>query len=179
MSRVGKKEIVCPQKVSVSKINSFSLEVKGPLGVLKKQFNNKVSIQILDNVIKVLPNDNSIFAKSMWGTARSIINSMVIGVTKGFSQKIEIVGVGYRAAIDGQYLDLVLGKSHVTKIEIPSYIKVSIIKPALIEIFSIDKEKLGMFCASIRSQRIPEPYKGKGIILEGEFVNRKKAKKTK
>ena len=126
-------------------------------------------------MVKPLNDTNA--AKAMWGTARSIINSMVKGVTVGFSEELEVNCVGYRAAIKGKYLNLTLGKSHNTKIEIPEGIKVETPKQNIITLESINKEKLGEFIAVVKRQRPPEPYKGKGIKRKGEYVQRKEGKK--
>ncbi|CAN0566452.1 unnamed protein product [Ectocarpus sp. 12 AP-2014] len=113
----------------------------------------------------------------MWGTARSIINGMVVGVKDGFKEELEVNGVGYRAVVKGKYLNLTLGKSHNTKIEIPEGIQVETPKQTVIMLESHDKHKLGQYVATIRSQRPPEPYKGKGIRRKNEYVQRKEGKK--
>lgn len=176
MSRVGKLPVSVSQEVNV-KISGLVVEISGPKGVLKKEFFGPVSLKIENNQIFVSPLDSSKQALSMWGTVRNVINSMVIGVTKGFFEELEVNGVGFRAAVKGKYLNLSLGKSHNTKIEIPSYIKVDTPKQNLINLESFDKEKLGQYVAVIRSQRPPEPYKGKGIKRKNEYIQRKEGKK--
>jgi large subunit ribosomal protein L6 len=128
--------------------------------------------------ILVKPKDNSKNARSMWGTARSIINGMVQGVKEGFTQELEVNGVGYRVSVKESYLNLSLGKSHNTKIEIPSVINVETPKQNIIILKSYDKELLGQFTALIIKQRPPEPYKGKGIKRKGQYVQRKEGKKN-
>ena len=176
MSRVGKVPVSLTQGAKVE-ISGLNIKVHGTKGTLEKKFAGDIMIEQTGETIVVKPlNDNSA-AKAMWGTARSIINSMVKGVTVGFSEELEVNGVGYRAAIKGKYLNLTLGKSHNTKIEIPEGIKVETPKQNIITLESINKEKLGEFIAVIKRQRPPEPYKGKGIKRKGEYVQRKEGKK--
>lgn len=176
MSRIGKIPVGIPEKVKVE-ISGSTVVVDGPRGSLKKTFGDGVDISELDGNIIVKPSNNSVFSRSMWGTSRSIINSMTIGVTTGFKQELEVNGVGYRVSLKGKFLNLILGKSHATKIEIPDYINISVSKQNLIILESIDKEKLGHYVAIIRNQRPPEPYKGKGIKRKGEYIQRKEGKK--
>ena len=117
-------------------------------------------------------------ARAMWGTARSIINGMVKGVKEGFTEELEVNGVGYRASVSGKYLNLTLGKSHNTKIEIPESVKVETPKQTTIMLHSSDKAALGRFRALLIKQRPPEPYKGKGIKVKGQYVQRKEGKKN-
>lgn len=177
MSRVGKLHIAIPNGVQVD-INDLNVSVTGPKGALNKIFNGMIAIEVIDNEIVVKPLDETKQARSMWGTARSIINGMVKGVNEGFSEELEVNGVGYRAAVKGQYLNLTLGKSHNTKIEIPADIKVDTPKQNIITLNSINKEMLGQFVAVIIKQRPPEPYKGKGIKRKSQFVQRKEGKKN-
>ncbi|MDA9163302.1 50S ribosomal protein L6 [Rickettsiaceae bacterium] len=176
MSRVGKLPVALPEGVKVE-ISGLSVKVQGPKGSLEKIFAGQIAIEQDGPAIKVKPLDDSAGARAMWGTARSIINGMVQGVTTGFTEELEVNGVGYRAAVKGKYLNLTLGKSHNTKIEIPEGIKVATPKQNLIALESHDKEMLGQYVATIRSQRPPEPYKGKGIKRKGEYVQRKEGKK--
>lgn len=174
MSRVGKLPVPVPTGVKVE-INGLNIKVQGPKGSLEKVFAGQITIEYIDDSIIVKPLD--ILAKPMWGTARNIINGMVKGVTVGFQQELEVNGVGYRAVVKGKYLNLTLGKSHNTKIEIPEGINVDTPKQNIIILESHDKEKLGQYVAIIRNQRPPEPYKGKGIRRKGEYVQRKVGKK--
>ncbi len=176
MSRVGKLPIPSPEGVKVE-IAGLNIKVQGPKGVLERTFTGDIKIEQIDNTITVKPLANTSSTKAMWGTTRSIINSMIIGVSSGFKEELEVNGVGYRAAVTGKYLNLTLGKSHGTKVEIPEYIKVTTPKQNIIVLESIDKEKLGQYIAIIRRQRPPEPYKGKGIRRKGEYVQRKEGKK--
>ncbi len=176
MSRVGKVPVQVADDIKVE-ITGLFVKVQGPKGSLEKEFAGFISIEYKDSQIVVKPLNNSAEAKAMWGTARSIINGMVIGVKDGFKEELEVNGVGYRAAVKGKYLNLTLGKSHNTKIEIPEGIKVETPKQTVIMLESHDKHKLGQYVATIRSQRPPEPYKGKGIRRKGEYVQRKEGKK--
>ena len=176
MSRVGKVPVQVAEDVKVE-ISGLTVKVQGPKGSLEKEFAGLISIEYKDSRIIVKPLDDSAEAKAMWGTARSIINGMVIGVKDGFKEELEVNGVGYRAIVKGKYLNLTLGKSHNTKIEIPEGIKVETPKQTVIMLESHDKHKLGQYVATIRSQRPPEPYKGKGIRRKGEYVQRKEGKK--
>lgn len=177
MSRIGKLPVVIPSGVTVE-LDGLNIKVKGSKGELNKAFAGKIDIVLENNAVVVKPLDLTKEARSMWGTARSIIKAMVTGVHEGFSEELEVNGVGYRAAIKGQYLNLSLGKSHDTKIEIPSIVKVETPKPTVIMLHSVDKEKLGQFIALVIKQRPPEPYKGKGIKRKGQYVERKEGKKN-
>jgi len=176
MSRVGKLPVKITDDIKVQ-ISDLLVKVQGPKGVLEKEFAGLISIEHKDSQITVKPLDDSAEARAMWGTARSIINGMVIGVKDGFREELEVNGVGYRAAVKGKYLNLTLGKSHNTKIEIPEGVKVETPKQTVIMLESHDKHKLGQYVATIRSQRPPEPYKGKGVRRKGEYVQRKEGKK--
>jgi len=176
MSRVGKLPVALPEGVKVE-ISGLNVKVQGPKGSLEKIFAGPIAIEQKDATIVVRPLDDTTPARAMWGTARSVINGMVIGVTTGFTEELEVNGVGYRAAVKGKYLNLTLGKSHNTKIEVPEGVIVTTPKQNIILLESHDKEKLGQYVAVIRSQRPPEPYKGKGIRRKGEYVQRKEGKK--
>ncbi|PCJ26938.1 MAG: 50S ribosomal protein L6 [Rickettsiales bacterium] len=176
MSRVGKLPVSIPEGVKVD-IKGLNIKIQGAKGALERTFAGQISIEQKDGVVIVKPLDDTTPARAMWGTARSIINGMMKGVTVGFQEELEVIGVGYRAAVKGKYLNLTLGKSHNTKIEIPDFIKVSTPKQTIIMLESCDKEKLGQYVAVVRSQRPPEPYKGKGIRRKGEYVQRKEGKK--
>ena len=177
MSRIGKLPILIPKDVNVE-INGLSVNASGPKGNLSKTFKGDINISILDDKIVIDPLNKTKNAKSMWGTSRSVISSMIKGVREGFSQDLEVNGVGYRASIKGNYINLSLGKSHNTKIQIPDNIKAETPKQNVIIISSADKEKLGQFASMIKRQRPGEPYKGKGIITKGQFVQRKEGKKN-
>jgi len=176
MSRIGKLPIEIPDNIEVE-VLGLSVKIKGPKGSIEKEFFGDISINYKNSQILVNSLNDSQQAKAMWGTARSIINGMVIGVIDGFTKELEVNGVGYKAVVQGKYLNLSLGKSHNTKVEIPEGIKVKTPKPTLIVLESHDKHKLSQYVATIRSQRPPEPYKGKGIKLKGQYVQRKEGKK--
>lgn len=177
MSRVGKLPIIIPEGVKVG-LNDLEVKISGPKGELSKSFKGNIGISLAENMLLVKPLSSSKSARAMWGTARSIISNMVTGVKEGFKLKLEINGVGYRAMMKGKYLNLMLAKSHNTKIEIPSHIKVEVPKQNIIILEGIDKEKLGQFASIIIKQRPPESYKGKGIKFEDQFIPRKEGKKN-
>jgi large subunit ribosomal protein L6 len=176
MSRVGKLPISIPEGVKIE-IDGLRVNITGPKGELTKTFSGNIEVSLQDNMIYVKPLAESKQARAMWGTARSIISNMVKGVKAGFVQELEINGVGYKAAVKDQYLNLALAKSHNTKIEIPQSIKVNVPKQNQIILEGVDKEKLGQFASIIIKQRPPEPYKGKGIKRKGQYVQRKEGKK--
>lgn len=177
MSRVGKLPIIIPEGVKVG-LNDLEVKISGPKGELSKSFKGRIGISLAENKLLVKPLSSSKSARAMWGTARSIISNMVTGVKEGFKLQLEINGVGYRAMMKGKYLNLMLAKSHNTKIEIPSHIKVEVPKQNIIILEGMDKEKLGQFASIIIKQRPPEPYKGKGIKFENQFIPRKEGKKN-
>jgi len=177
MSRIGKLPIRISSNIEV-KICDLNVKILGPKGVIEQKFSGPIVIEYKNSQITVLPLNDSSSARAMWGTARSIINSMVIGVTEGFQEELELHGVGYKAAVQGKYLNLALGKSHNTKIEIIDEVTVRTINQNKIIVESYDKQKLGQYVATIRSQRPPEPYKGKGIKRKGEYIQRKEGKKN-
>lgn len=177
MSRVGKVPVSIPEGVRVE-VDGLNVKVFGPKGELTRKFAGDIVIELGEKNLTVKPVGKTKSAKAMWGTARSIINGMVIGVKNAFTEELEINGVGYRAAVKGNYLNLTLGKSHNTKIEIPESIKVNAVKQNVVIVESVDKEKMGQFMATIIKQRPPEPYKGKGIKIKGQYVQRKEGKKS-
>ncbi|AFC70931.1 50S ribosomal protein L6 [Rickettsia australis] len=177
MSRIGKLPVTIPEGVTVG-LNDLEVKISGPKGELSKTFKGNIAISLAENKLLVKPLAANKNARAMWGTARSIISNMVTGVKEGFRLKLEINGVGYRAMVKGKYLNLMLAKSHNTKIEIPSDIKVEVPKQNIIILEGTDKEKLGQFASIIIKQRPPEPYKGKGIKFENQFIPRKEGKKN-
>ena len=177
MSRVGKLPVTVPEGVKVE-LNGLAIKVSGPKGNLEKTFAGDISITMDGASVVVKPLNETKHARAMWGTARSIINGMVKGVKEGFVEELEVNGVGYRAAVKGKYLNLTLGKSHNTKIEIPEIVKVDTPKQTTIMLHSADKAALGRFRALLIKQRPPEPYKGKGIKVKGQYVQRKEGKKN-
>jgi len=178
MSRVGKVAIEVPSGVNID-VRGLNIEVLGPRGKLSRSFVADIDLVREDNLLRVVPLNDKRDTLKMWGTIRSILQNMIIGVSVGFKTELQLIGVGYRASSKDQYLNLSLGKSHSTKIFIPSYITVDASKTSAILIESIDKEKLGQFTSIIIKQRPPEPYKGKGIRIKDSFVQRKEVKKKK
>lgn len=179
MSRVGRAPIEIPAGVEVN-VNADNLvTVKGPLGELSESIDKDMKIVIEDNVLTVeRPSDNKRH-RSLHGLSRALINNMVIGVAKGYEKKLQIVGVGYRAAKNGKNLDLTLGFSHPVVMEDPEGITVEVPSNTEIVVKGIDKQLVGNYAAKIRDWRKPEPYKGKGIRYVGEYVRRKEGKAGK
>ena len=176
MSRIGKNDVTIPEGVNFS-IEGKVLSVKGKLGELTEVITDAVEIIHKDSKVSVKPFNKDKNSLSQWGLVRSLINNMVIGVDKGFSKTLEVRGVGYRAAVDGDILNLQLGYSHDIKVAIPKEINVKCEKPTEILISGFSKQKVGQFAAEIRSLRKPEPYKGKGVRYSDEFVRQKEGKK--
>lgn len=178
MSRIGKLPIALPAGVNAD-IQGLTVTIAGPRGQITKNFAGNIQISQEGQSIHVKPLDDEPTTKALWGTARSITNNLVRGVVEGFSQELEINGVGYKAAIQSGYLNMALGKSHSIKIKIPSSITVDVPKPTVLMLHSIDKEKLGQFASILISKSPPEPYKGKGIKKKGQVIQRKKGKREK
>lgn len=176
MSRVGKAPVAIPSGVTVT-VGSGEVSVKGSKGELKSKLAPEVIVEVADGKVNVKPRGNSTRARAMWGTTRNHLNNMVTGVSQGFTQKLEIQGVGFRAAADKNFLSLALGFSHEIKYAIPAGITIACEKPTSIAISGFDKRLIGQVAAEIRALRKPEPYKGKGVRLEGEYVRSKEGKK--
>ena len=176
MSRVGQAIINIPNGVEVKKENNQFI-VKGSKGELSAPVSNTVDVIINDNTIRIEPKDKNSPNKAMWGTTRALINNAVHGVSVGFEKEMEIIGVGYRGALQGKKLILNLGLSHPVEIEVPDYITIKMDGNTKFTISSPDKQKLGAFAAMVRSKRPPEPFKGKGIRYSNEFILRKEGKK--
>ncbi|MEI8125104.1 MAG: 50S ribosomal protein L6 [Parachlamydiaceae bacterium] len=175
MSRKGKQPIAIPKGVEV-KVGDKKVSVKGPKGTLQHEIVSEVTVRIEGDVVHVELDEQNQGAGNFHGLYRSIINNMVHGVSHGFERKLEMIGVGYRAAVQGHLLDLQIGLSHPTKLPIPEGILVRVDKNTSIVISGADKQKIGQFAANIRSIRPPEPYQGKGIRYEGEYVRKKAGK---
>jgi large subunit ribosomal protein L6 len=175
MSRVGKLPVAVPEKVKVDVQNS-TVSVEGPKGKLNKTFSQHVKIELGDEGVQVSPANNGRIAKAMHGTARAIISNMVKGVTEGYSKNLEINGVGFRAALKGDILDLALGYSHPIHYKVPQGIKITVNENTKVLIEGIDKQAVGAVAADIRRYYPPEPYKGKGVTIVGEKVRRKEGK---
>ncbi len=175
MSRIGKLPIALPSGVEVS-ITEQEVVVKGPKGTLSRQFHPMVLIEREENALRVKPQDQSQQARALWGLSRSLLNNMVVGVSTGFTKVLEIIGVGYKAEMDGSTLKLALGFSHPVIFPLPEGISGSVEKNTIVTLTGYDKELLGQVCANLRRYRPPEPYKGKGIKFQGEVIRRKVGK---
>ncbi len=175
MSRKGKAPIQLPKGVE-TKITNDSVSIKGPKGSITQKIGPEVSVEVKDDVILVSLNEKFEDKSNFHGLYRSLIANMVVGTTAGFEKKLQMIGVGYRAAVQGNMLDLQLGFSHPTKLEIPQGMQVKVDKNTLIIINGIDKQEVGQFAATVRSMRPPEPYQGKGIRYENEYVRKKAGK---
>jgi len=176
MSRIGKKPVPVPDAATVT-IDGQKVSVKGPKGELSAVLVKEVLAKMSDDGVVVNPVNSSKRAHSMWGMSRTIIKNLVVGVTEGYSKKLIIKGVGYRALLKGKELQLQLGLSHDVIYPIPDGIEIKCPSQTEIEISGIDKQKVGQVAAEIRAYRPPEPYKGKGIRYEGEYIFRKEGKK--
>jgi large subunit ribosomal protein L6 len=180
MSRIGKKPVEIPGGVTVTVSKDNVVTVKGPKGELKENIDRDIKVEIKDNTVEFSRPTDQIRHRAMHGLYRSLISNMVKGVTEGFKKDLELVGVGYKAASQGNLLDLALGYSHNIVLEIPKELKVATVqekgKNPIISLESIDKQLLGQVCAKIRSLRKPEPYKGKGVKFVGEVLRRKAGK---
>jgi len=176
MSRIGKKPVILPAGVT-AKIEGQAISVKGAKGELNFTAPEDVSVAFGNNEISVTPRAETKRARAMWGMTRSMVNNLVIGVSKGFERKLEITGVGYKAVVAGKNLQLSLGYSHDVVYPIPAGIAIVAPKPTEVTITGIDKRQIGQIAAEIRAMRPPEPYKGKGVKYAGEFIFRKEGKK--
>ncbi|NTU58497.1 MAG: 50S ribosomal protein L6 [Chlorobiaceae bacterium] len=175
MSRIGKMPIKLADQAKVD-VTDNMISVSGPKGTLSQAMVEEVTITIADGVLSVQRKDDSKRARAMHGLYRMLVNNMVEGVTKGFTRKLEITGVGYRAELKGDLLALTLGYSHMIFFKAPGDIKIEVPDPVTVLVSGIDKALVGQIAAKIRSFRKPEPYRGKGIKYEGEVVRRKEGK---
>ncbi len=180
MSRIGKKPIVLPEKVTLTVSPSNEITVKGPKGELKQQIDRDIKVEVKDGEVVLTRPTEQIRHKAMHGLYRSLIANMIQGVNEGFKKSLELVGVGYRAAVQGQQLDMSLGYSHNIIILLPKEVTATATmekgQPPKVFLESIDKQLVGQVAAKIRSLRKPEPYKGKGVRFVGEVVRRKAGK---
>ena len=176
MSRVGKYPVTVPSGVTVQ-IAGGAITVKGKNGESKLDLTDDVDTSIEGNLVWVKPKNESKRSRQMWGTTRALINNMVKGCSDGFTENLEINGVGYRAAVQGKILQLQLGYSHDVDFPIPDDVSIKCEKPTAISITGRDKQRVGQVAAVIRAYRGPEPYKGKGIKYETETILRKEGKK--
>ena len=176
MSRVGKRPVTIPSGVTAN-VEGQTVKMKGPKGQLQFVVHDDVEVKFDKGEVKVAPKFKTNRAQAMYGTARAQVANLVEGVTKGFEKKLEITGVGYRAAMQGKNLQLALGYSHDVVYAIPEGITIAVPKPTEITITGTDSQRVGQVAAEIRSYRPPEPYKGKGVKYANEFIFRKEGKK--
>lgn len=176
MSRIGKNAIQLPPKTEVSVMDGV-LTVTGPLGTLTKEVNPLVAIAVSDNTVVVQPVNSSKLSRALWGTFASHVKNMLKGVTEKYARKLELQGIGYRVELQGKNIKLLVGFSHPVIMPIPAGIDV-VIEKNIITISGIDKEAVGQFAANVRAVKKPEPYKGKGLRYEGEYVREKQGKKA-
>jgi large subunit ribosomal protein L6 len=176
MSRIGKKAVAVPSGITAA-VEGQTVKIKGPKGALQVVLHDDVSVKLDKGQIQVDPRFETKRARSQWGTSRTLINNLITGVTKGFEQRLEINGVGYRAAVQGKNLQLALGYSHDVVYPIPEGITIATPRPVEIVISGSDRQKVGQVAAEIRDYRPPEPYKGKGIKYSDERIFRKEGKK--
>jgi large subunit ribosomal protein L6 len=176
MSRIGKKPVTIPSGVTAT-VEGQTVKMKGPKGQLQFVVHDDVEVKLDKNLLNVNPRVETNRARALYGTARAQIANLVVGVTKGFEKKLEITGVGYRAAMHGKNLQLALGYSHDVVYPIPEGIQISVPKPTEIMIAGNDIQRVGQVAAEIRGYRPPEPYKGKGVKYADEFIFRKEGKK--
>ena len=176
MSRVGKYPVPVPAGVTVA-LQGRTVIAKGKLGELKLDLTDEVDVEVGAAGVAVNPRGESTRQRTMWGTTRSLINGMVVGVSTGFTKSMEINGTGYRAAVQGSDLVLSLGYSHEIRYPVPKGIKITCEKPTTVKVEGADKRQVGQVAAEIRGYRGPEPYKGKGVRYDNEVILRKEGKK--
>lgn len=176
MSRLGKQPIAIPEKTEVSYVD-MNLTVKGPKGSLSRKLSDDVTVKIEGSEIAFMPARETALAKALWGTYAAHLRNMIEGVTTGFTKVLQVEGVGYRGEVKGKELVMQLGFSHPVKFAIPEGVAVTVEK-GIITITGIDKDVVGQFAANVRAAKKPEPYKGKGIRYQGEYIIRKQGKKA-
>lgn len=176
MSRIGQQPVPVPQGVTVE-FAGREVTAKGPKGELSMTLVDEVLASMEDDVIVVKPRDNSKRSRTMWGMQRTLVDNLLRGVSEGFLVELEIIGVGYRAAVQGRTLNLQMGYSHEINFPIPEGIEIKCERPTAVAVSGADRQRVGQVAAEIRSYRKPEPYKGKGIRYVGEYVFRKEGKK--
>lgn len=178
MSRLGKTPIPLPKGVE-AKVLKGKIEVKGPKGALEQPLPEGISVQMEEGCLTVSFDEKAGLPKPFYGLYRSLISNAITGVSQGFEKQLSLIGVGYRAAVKGSYLDLQLGYSHPSGIDIPKGIQVEVEKSTLIKISGVDKQSVGQFAANVRAFRPPEPYNGKGVRYVNEYVRKKAGKSVK
>jgi large subunit ribosomal protein L6 len=175
MSRIGRLPIILPQGVSVTK-ETENIIVKGPHGILEREIPSIIEVEILDDRLIITPNIQSRLSREFHGLFRTLINNMVIGVSKKFDKHLELKGVGYRCQVKNNIITLNLGYSHPIEMQIPDQIDVKVENNTSISVTGIEKQKVGLFASQIRGFRPPEPYNGKGVLYKGEEIIRKVGK---
>jgi large subunit ribosomal protein L6 len=176
MSRLGKQPVILPAGVTAT-LEKGVFTMKGPKGSISRQFTEDVTVTVSGNEITLAPGRDSDFARALWGTYAAHIHNMLLGVTEGFTKKLEIEGVGYRAEIKGSSIALSVGFSHQVLLPIPDGVT-AVVEKNVITVSGIDKDVVGQFAANIRATKKPEPYKGKGIRYQGEYILRKQGKRA-
>ena len=176
MSRIGKHPVRIPSGVEVL-ISNQTLTAKGRLGTLSLVVSSEVDASIADGAVTIAPKSDTKRSRAMWGTTRALVNNMVTGVSTGFSVNLEITGVGYRAQVQGDTLNLQLGYSHDIPFPIPGDVRITCERPTVITVSGADRQRVGQIAADIRAYRPPGPYKGKGVRYATEIVRRKEGKK--
>jgi large subunit ribosomal protein L6 len=176
MSRIGKKAVPLPSGVTAA-VEGQVVKIKGPKGALQVRLHDDIGAKVEGSSVKVDPKVMTDRARSHWGTSRTLVNNLIAGVTKGFEEKLEINGVGFRAAVQGKNLQMQLGFSHDVVFPIPEGVTIATPKATEIVITGLDKQKVGKAAAEIRAFRPPEPYKGKGVKYANEYILRKEGKK--
>ena len=178
MSRIGKLPVKVPKGVNIT-LNEQTVKVKGPHGELSQLIPKEISVSISDDTVTVSKNEETIKARQQYGLVRSLVNNMVIGVSEKFEKKMQMIGVGYRAQVQGKKLTLLVGYSHPVEFEVPDGLEVKVEGNTNLTVSGSDKEKVGLLASQIRATRPPEPYKGKGIRYVDEVVLRKAGKSGK
>jgi large subunit ribosomal protein L6 len=178
MSRIGKLPVKVPKGVNIT-LNEQTVKVKGPHGELSQLIPKEISVSISDDTVTVSKNEETIKARQKYGLFRSLVNNMVIGVSEKFEKKMQMIGVGYRAQVQGKKLTLLVGYSHPVEFEVPDGLEVKVEANTNLTVSGSDKEKVGLLASQIRATRPPEPYKGKGIRYVDEVVLRKAGKSGK
>jgi large subunit ribosomal protein L6 len=178
MSRIGKAPIEVPDKVEIN-LNGNTVVVKGPKGTLTRTFRPEVTIEQDGKILRVTRKSEDRMARGLHGLSRTLLNNMVVGVSQGFTKNLEIVGVGYRAQVQGKKLVMTLGYSHPVELDPPAGVEVAVEANTKLSVTGADKQAVGDFASLIRSKRPPEPYKGKGVKYAGERIRRKAGKAGK
>ena len=176
MSRIGNKLITIPAGVTVEVADGNEVTVKGPKGTLTRTFSTLMDINVEEGVVTVKRPNDAKHTKQLHGTTRALLNNMVVGVSEGYAKELELVGIGFRAAVKGSKLTMQVGYSHPSELEIPEGLTVTCGSATDVKVEGIDKQLVGEFAANIRAVRKPEPYKGKGIRYKGEHIRRKEGK---